>query len=121
MIHPHLYISIFLSTVVWYTVTIGNCNNILPNTIVRLSISLATPPHTRTQNELKEVVEDAVDVLRENFTGSIQNLHRDFLRQFQRQADDTEKMFERQQTEIERLVKDNMMLREERKKNCRRF
>jgi len=73
------------------------------------------------KNELKEVVEDAVDVLRENFTGSIQNLHRDFLRQFQRQADDTEKMFERQQTEIERLVKDNMVLREEREKNCRRF
>jgi len=68
------------------------------------------------KNELKKIVEDSVEVLREDIEESIRNLHCDCLRQFQSQSEEMTIMFEKQRNEIAQLLKNNLALEEENRK-----
>eukprot|EP00550_Attheya_septentrionalis_P000983 CAMPEP_0198293454 /NCGR_PEP_ID=MMETSP1449-20131203/17329_1 /TAXON_ID=420275 /ORGANISM="Attheya septentrionalis, Strain CCMP2084" /LENGTH=683 /DNA_ID=CAMNT_0043993045 /DNA_START=153 /DNA_END=2204 /DNA_ORIENTATION=- len=62
---------------------------------------------------LQKLVNEAVDVLRDDVEGSMHNLHLDVLRQFQQQSNELSAMFAQQRSSIEALLGENKELRAE--------
>ena len=60
---------------------------------------------------MNDIVEDAIEALRDDMEEAIRNVQCDFLRKLQRQAEDFKAMLDDQRIEIEDLVNENAMLR----------
>jgi len=59
------------------------------------------------------MVNDAIDVLRDDVEISLRNLHVDMIRQFQAQSDEINKLLQQQKTALEGVMNENKSLREE--------
>lgn len=57
------------------------------------------------------MVDDVVEVLRDDMDEALQNIQINFMRQIQVQSDETRTMFENQRKEIENLMKENAALK----------
>jgi WD40 repeat protein len=64
----------------------------------------------------EDIVQDAVDQLRDEMGSTIRNLHVDMLRQFQMQADEFTSLLTTQMTAMEQLMAENEKLRDDNKK-----
>ena len=62
---------------------------------------------------LQNIVEEALEDLREEMTESFNNMHIDMLRQFQAQSDEINDLFRKQGEVLSALVTENKQLREE--------
>jgi WD40 repeat protein len=65
---------------------------------------------------MEEIVQDAVDQLRDEIGSTIRSLHVDMLRQFQMQSDEFTSLLTTQMTAMEHLMAENEKLREDNKK-----
>lgn len=63
------------------------------------------------QGEIQEMIDDAVEALRDDMDEALQRMHCDFMRQLQRQADETKLILDHQMKEIESLRKENSSLK----------
>ena len=64
------------------------------------------------KKQIEEIVDDAVESLRDDMDDALQSLQCAFMRQLQRQADETREMFEQQRRDMEKLLKDNELLQQ---------
>jgi len=64
-----------------------------------------------TKDEIQDIVDEAVETLRDDTDLAIQKLHCEFLRQLQLQSDEHKALLEKQKEEIGQLLKENASLK----------
>lgn len=68
---------------------------------------------TISKQEIKDMIEDAIETLRDDMESTIQSIQGEFLRGLQNQANETYSLLEQQQDYVERLLQENAALKEE--------